>query len=126
MEDPILCKKIRSVHENTTADEMKEIIEAVKNSAAIDKAFAFSERYLHKALEMIKPLPRGQAKYALQNVAKYIENENFSVFSKNKIISLFQNYCTIVIRVLICVWGYTITYIIQKWRDFLWKNISNG
>ena len=44
------------VHENTTADEMKEIIEAVKNSAAIDKAFAFSERYLHKALEMIKPL----------------------------------------------------------------------
>ena len=40
---------------------------------------------------------------------------------KNKIISLFQNYCTIVIRVIICVWGYTITYIIQKWRDFLWK-----
>ncbi|VXC33498.1 hypothetical protein BACI71_30610 [Bacillus mycoides] len=40
---------------------------------------------------------------------------------KNKIISLFQNYCAIVIRVLICVWGYTITYIIQKWRDFLWK-----
>ena len=77
MEDPILCKKIRSVHENTTADEMKEIIEAVKNSAAIDKAFAFSERYLHKALEIIKPLPRGQAKYALQNVAKYIGKRKF-------------------------------------------------
>lgn len=30
MEDPVLCKKIKSVHENTTADEMKEIIEAVK------------------------------------------------------------------------------------------------
>jgi len=56
---------------------MKEIIEAVKNSAAIDKAFAFSERYLHKALEMIKPLPRGQAKYALQNVAKYIGKRKF-------------------------------------------------
>ena len=25
------------------------------------------------------------------------------------------------IRVIICVWGYTITYIIQKWRDFYGK-----
>ncbi len=36
---------------NTTASEMKEIIDAVKNSTAIDQAFAFSERYLHKALK---------------------------------------------------------------------------
>ncbi|MDA2384126.1 heptaprenyl diphosphate synthase component II [Bacillus cereus] len=77
MEDPVLRQKITSVHQNTTASEMQEIIDAVKNSTAIDQAFAFSERYLHKALEIIKPLPRGKAKYALQNVAKYIGKRKF-------------------------------------------------
>lgn len=77
MEDPKLRAKIVSVHENTTASEMKEIIHDIKTSPAIDRAFAFSERYLHKALEVIKPLPRGQAKYALQNVAKYIGKRKF-------------------------------------------------
>jgi heptaprenyl diphosphate synthase len=77
MEDPVLRQKITSVHENTTASEMKEIIDDIKASEAIDKAFSFSERYLHKALEIIKPLPRGQAKYALQNVAKYIGKRKF-------------------------------------------------
>ncbi|CKG77533.1 polyprenyl synthetase [Streptococcus pneumoniae] len=77
MEDPVLRQKITSVHENSTASEMQEIIDAVKNSTAIDQAFAFSERYLHKALEIIKPLPRGKAKYALQNVAKYIGKRKF-------------------------------------------------
>lgn len=77
MEDAALREKIVSVNENTSATEMKEIIEAIKNSDAIDQAFAFSERYLHKALEVIQPLPRGQAKYALQNVAKYIGKRKF-------------------------------------------------
>lgn len=77
MEDRKLRERIVCVNENTSSDEMKEIIEAVKNSDAIDRAFAFSERYLHKALEVIKPLPRGQAKLALQNVAKYIGKRKF-------------------------------------------------
>ncbi|MCP1123173.1 MULTISPECIES: heptaprenyl diphosphate synthase component II [Bacillus] len=77
MEDPKLRERIVQVNENTPSNEMKEIIEAVKNSNAIDQAFAFSERYLHKALEVIKPLPRGQAKLALHNVAKYIGKRKF-------------------------------------------------
>lgn len=77
MEDAALREKIISVNENTHAAEMKEIIEAIKHSDAIDQAFAFSERYLHKALEVIQPLPRNQAKYALQNIAKYIGKRKF-------------------------------------------------
>lgn len=99
---------------------MKEIIEAVKNSAAIDKAFAFSERYLHKALEMIKPLPRGQAKYALQNVAKYIENENFSVFLKNKIISISKllHNCDKGVNMCVGIYNYIHNSEVER---FLWK-----
>ena len=49
-----------------------------------------------------------------------LENENFKVYSKNKIISLFQNYCTIVIRVIMCVGIYNYIHNSEVER-FLWK-----
>ena len=70
-------EQLEEIARTENSPEMQEIIDAVKNSTAIDQAFAFSERYLHKALEIIKPLPRGKAKYALQNVAKYIGKRKF-------------------------------------------------
>ncbi|MBO9128244.1 heptaprenyl diphosphate synthase component II [Bacillus sp. 165] len=77
MENPVLRTQIEAVHENTSVEEMKSITEHIKNSDAIEKAFAVSEQYLKKALDIIKPLPKHQAKSALQSVAKYIGKRKF-------------------------------------------------
>ena len=49
-----------------------------------------------------------------------LENENFKVYSKNKIISISKLLHNCDKGDNMCV-GYTITYIIQKWRDFYGK-----
>ena len=77
MEIPSLRERIVKVHSEIDTDEMKDIIALIKNSDAIEKSFILSERYLQKALEVIKPLPRGQAKTALYNIAKYIGKRKF-------------------------------------------------
>lgn len=77
MEIPSLRERIVKVNSEIDTGEMKDIIAAIKNSDAIEKSFIFSERYLQKALEVIKPLPRGQAKTALYNIAKYIGKRKF-------------------------------------------------
>lgn len=77
MEIPSLRQQIVRVHEHMDAEEMKELIVAITDSDAIERAFHFSERYLQKALDVIKPLPRGQAKTALYNIAKYIGKRKF-------------------------------------------------
>lgn len=61
---------------------MKEIIDDIKASEAIDKAFSFSERYLHKALEIIKPLLVDRRSMRCKMSQSILENENFSVLSK--------------------------------------------
>lgn len=77
MEIPSLRERIVKVHLEIDSNEMKDIIASIKNSDAIEKSFIFSERYLQKALQVIKPLPRGQAKTALYNIAKYIGKRKF-------------------------------------------------
>ncbi|WP_028400485.1 heptaprenyl diphosphate synthase component II [Ectobacillus panaciterrae] len=77
MQAPKLREQIVKVHEGLSAEEIQNIIHLIKNSDAIEKSFALSERYLQKALQVIQPLPRGQAKSALQNVAKYIGKRKF-------------------------------------------------
>ena len=70
MEDPVLRQKITSVHENSTASEMQEIIDAVKIVQQLIKHLRLVNVIYIKLLEIIKPLPRGKAKYALQNICK--------------------------------------------------------
>jgi heptaprenyl diphosphate synthase len=77
MKEPELREQIVKVDESTGTDDIQKIIRLIKNSDAIEQSFSFSERYLQKALQVIQPLPRGQAKSALQNVAKYIGKRKF-------------------------------------------------
>ncbi|MBM7361694.1 heptaprenyl diphosphate synthase component II [Priestia taiwanensis] len=77
MQEATLRDKITKVTEQTSTEEMSELIEGIKMSGAIEEAFEVSERYLQKALHSIKPLPRGQAKLALRSVAKYIGKRKF-------------------------------------------------
>ena len=66
-----------------TASEMKEIIDDIKASEAIDKAFSFSERYLHKALDIIKTTPSGQAQIYTCEIRKiYWKTKILMILSK--------------------------------------------
>ncbi|MCM3617374.1 heptaprenyl diphosphate synthase component II [Sutcliffiella horikoshii] len=72
MENPGLNKKIREVHEQSDANEIREIIDLIKDSDSIDRSFELSDRYLEKAFKELENLPNGIAKRTFNNVAKYI------------------------------------------------------
>ncbi|WP_043933601.1 heptaprenyl diphosphate synthase component II [Bacillus sp. EB01] len=77
MEDPALRERIVQVSEHTNPEEMKEIIELIKDSSAIEKSFALSNRYLEKALSILETLPQNKAKKTLYDIAKYIGKRKY-------------------------------------------------
>lgn len=77
MEHKGLKEKIIEVNEHTTRAEMEALIESIKETDAIERAFSVSEWYLQRALNVIKPLPKGQAKLALHGIAKYIGKRKY-------------------------------------------------
>lgn len=77
MEDSVIREKIIKVNDTTSRDEIESILIDIKQSDAIERSFKISERYLQKALDIIQPLPRGQAKMSLHGIAKYIGKRKF-------------------------------------------------
>ncbi|TYS68394.1 heptaprenyl diphosphate synthase component II [Sutcliffiella horikoshii] len=77
MESPELNEKIRTIHEHSGSEEIKEIIELIKKSDAIDRSFALSDRYLERAFKELEKLPNGLAKRTFNNVAKYIGKRKY-------------------------------------------------
>lgn len=77
MEDPALNRKIRTIHEGSSAEEMKEIIHLIKKSNAIERSFQLSDRYLNKAFKQLDNLPSGIAKRTFNNVAKFIGKRKY-------------------------------------------------
>ncbi|UAL45771.1 heptaprenyl diphosphate synthase component II [Sutcliffiella horikoshii] len=77
MESPVLNEKIRTIHEHSDSKEIKEIIDMIKGSDAIDRSFALSDRYLNKAFKELENLPNGVAKRTFNNVAKYIGKRKY-------------------------------------------------
>lgn len=77
MEDEELKRRIIEVNESTTKAEIEALIKSIKETDAIERAFSISASYLQRALDVIKPLPRGQAKMALYSIAKYIGKRKF-------------------------------------------------
>lgn len=77
MESPVLNEKIRTIHEHSDTKEIKEIIELIKESDAIDRSFALSDRYLERAFKELEKLPNGIAKRTFNNVAKYIGKRKY-------------------------------------------------
>ncbi|MEH7110130.1 MULTISPECIES: heptaprenyl diphosphate synthase component II [Bacillaceae] len=73
MEQDLQIKsKISTVNETTKPHEMKEIIQMIKQSGAIEKSFALSDLYLNKALAVLDELPQNKARKALYDIAKNI------------------------------------------------------
>ncbi|TCL53168.1 heptaprenyl diphosphate synthase [Thermolongibacillus altinsuensis] len=77
MEEEALRQSIMQVNEATTASEMKELIERIKQTDAIEKSYELGERYLQKALSILQSLPRNRAWNALYNIAKYIGKRKY-------------------------------------------------
>ncbi|WP_338749687.1 heptaprenyl diphosphate synthase component II [Bacillus sp. FJAT-52991] len=77
MQDEQLKQKIIQVNEQTTKAEMNEIITLLKRSDAIERAHALSQRYLNRALAILKELPSNRNKKALRDIAKYIGKRKY-------------------------------------------------
>ncbi len=78
--DPEFKQKLEQLFQNPnqiTKEEMDELVQEVKHSEAIEKAYSVSERYLQKAYEELEILPESKAKDALKNIAKYIGRRKF-------------------------------------------------
>ncbi|NLP51923.1 heptaprenyl diphosphate synthase component II [Bacillus sp. RO1] len=77
MESPVLNDKIRTIDDHSGSEEIKEIIDLIKRSDAIDRSFALSDRYLERAFKELEKLPNGLAKRTFNNVAKYIGKRKY-------------------------------------------------
>ncbi|ANB61337.1 heptaprenyl diphosphate synthase component II [Anoxybacteroides amylolyticum] len=77
MHDARVKEKIMSVTPHTSEEEMNEIIALIKQTGAIEEAYALSDRYLKKAFSVLETLPKNKARTALYEVAKYIGKRKF-------------------------------------------------
>lgn len=77
MKDPAIKQCIIQINENTTPEEIKPVIDDIKNSGAIEHSFEISNRYLMKSLQFIDQLPKCKARTALMKIAKYIGKRKF-------------------------------------------------
>lgn len=53
-------------------NKLEELLQALKQTGAIEASYKLSDMYLQKALKTIEPLPDNKAKQTLQEIAKYI------------------------------------------------------
>ncbi|MDE3839403.1 heptaprenyl diphosphate synthase component II [Bacillus methanolicus] len=77
MKDENIRKKIERVHEDMDREELNKLLSIIKNSGAIESSLAVSDRYLEKALAILKELPDNRAKKALRDIAKFIGKRKF-------------------------------------------------
>jgi heptaprenyl diphosphate synthase len=77
MEDENVKRKIQGVHENMDNSELVAIIQLIKDSDAINRSLNISDRYLEKALQVLKELPENRAKKTFMDIAKYIGRRKY-------------------------------------------------
>lgn len=77
MRDADIRSEIEKVSAETTAEEIKPIVQKIINTNAIEKSYAMSDLYLEKAFAILKQFPRGKAKSTLTSIAKNIGKRKF-------------------------------------------------
>jgi len=77
MENDEIRMEIEKVHENMAPEDILNITSLIKQSGAIEKSFALSDRYLDKALAVLEELPDNKARKTLRDIAKYIGRRKF-------------------------------------------------
>ncbi|MCG3089947.1 polyprenyl synthetase family protein [Sporosarcina cyprini] len=68
---------LKSFDGSLTEPERGEMLSYIRNSGAIEKAQAISDRYLSKAVAELEALPDGDAKKALLQIAAFIGKRNY-------------------------------------------------
>lgn len=77
MQNKDVYKKVITVHEDISRDEMNEIIKLIKQSGAIEQSLTLSDQYLKKALTILDELPPNKAKKTLRDIAKFIGKRKY-------------------------------------------------
>jgi len=77
MEDETVKAKIVTVSENSSPDEIKEIISLIKKTGAIERSYEVSNKYLQKAFSVLEQLPKNRARTTLYKIAKYVGKRKF-------------------------------------------------
>jgi heptaprenyl diphosphate synthase len=77
MENQLYRQKIKSVHENMNQSDLAEVIQLIKNSDAIERSLAISDKYLDKAIKILHELPDNKAKKTLKDLAKFIGKRKY-------------------------------------------------
>ncbi|WP_100331420.1 heptaprenyl diphosphate synthase component II [Bacillus xiapuensis] len=77
LQEDELKQRITRVNEQTTKEEMSEIIKLLKKSDAIAQAHALSQRYLNRALTILKDLPASRSKKSLRDIAEFIGKRKY-------------------------------------------------
>ncbi|WP_226526638.1 heptaprenyl diphosphate synthase component II [Metabacillus niabensis] len=77
LEDPTIKKEIEKITMNTTAEDIKPILEMIQSSGVIEKSVKISDRYLQKAFLILEELPKNRARSTLYSISKYIGKRKF-------------------------------------------------
>ncbi len=72
MENEQIREKVIKIHEQSSREEIQEVLFMIKQSGAIERSFEISDRYLAKALAILDELPQNKAKKTLRDIAKFI------------------------------------------------------
>ncbi|GAA0347583.1 heptaprenyl diphosphate synthase component II [Bacillus carboniphilus] len=76
-QNPEFRAKLEKVHENMDRNDLKEIIDDLQTSGAIQKSWEVSNQYLQKALKVLSTLPNNRANRTLKNIALYIGKRDY-------------------------------------------------
>ncbi|MFN2745588.1 MULTISPECIES: heptaprenyl diphosphate synthase component II [Bacillus] len=77
LKSPELKARLKLVNSETTPEQIKPLIEDLKQTDAIEQSFKVSEMYLNKAFRLLETLPKSRARKALGQIAKYIGKRKF-------------------------------------------------
>ncbi|MCV9888345.1 heptaprenyl diphosphate synthase component II [Metabacillus halosaccharovorans] len=77
LENPTIKKEIEKITINTTAEDIKPILEMIQSSGVIEKSVKISDRYLQKAFLILEELPKNRARSTLYSISKYIGKRKF-------------------------------------------------
>ncbi len=77
MDVPKVKEKIIRIREESSPEEIREVIEAIRGTDAIERSYALSKRYLDRALADLEHLPANRVKRTLKNIANYIGKRKY-------------------------------------------------
>ncbi|MDF2536512.1 MAG: hepT [Bacillales bacterium] len=77
MENSELKARIQTVHKDMLREELVPILDKIRQSDAIERAYKLSQEYLQKALDILEELPKNKHRRNLVEIAKYLGKRKY-------------------------------------------------